>query len=312
MTSSSTNAPTQYFLNTPNLFDNIDLFYSKIRSNPAGGKVVNCLPPNKQPFIVVTPTMLQWGPQEGKDSSGQLNGKWTVSFQFPTEDYATPELAVALENLKALETKIRRDAIHHSVEWFGKQITSQEVMDEKFNDMLRYPRIEKGSPNPDYSRPPCLSLKLPRWGKEKKVWKTDVFQSENVDEDGNLVPVFTEHDSDMHDPMEFIPKKVNAIAVAQMGGLWFVNGKVSITWNLMQIILQTPPVPIHTPGVCMLGNSTIAKLNASAEDAVPTTEATTEEEEVSCTVVDDSDDESTLPTEVVEEVVTKKGKKGKK
>lgn len=303
---------TKYMLTVPNVFDGVTFKYAKIKPNPTGGKVVNLNIEQGVPIICVTDAMFQWGAQEAKDQAGNPTGKYSVSFQFsdPNSAYATPESNNVLENIKAFEAKIKKDALKHSLEWFGKNISSEDVMAEKFNDMLRYPRIEKGSTIPDYTRAPTFSGKLPRWKKgDKQVWKTEVYSNDHRDEQGELAALFTENDSDDHCPMEFIPDKCRAIGVLQLGGLWFVNGKCSITWNLMQIIIQSPPAPVHVTGQCMIPQATIAALTntsntsdefeSSNEFKSSDTGATT-----SCTMVDESDDEQeTTEAEADEEVI---------
>jgi hypothetical protein len=79
----------------------------------------------------------------------------------------------------------------------------------------------------------------------------------------------------------------------QCGGLWFVNGKVSITWNLKQAIVQKPKTSTIAEGTCFLKPkaSDVQKLKAlpPPEDDIDPDGA------VSSTIVEDSDDEYELP-----------------
>jgi hypothetical protein len=72
----------------------------------------------------------------------------------------------------------------------------------------------------------------------------------------------------------------------QCGGLWFVNGKISITWNLKQAIVQKPKQTME--GTCFLKPKAadVQKMKALAP-----VEADVYHDEVSTTIVDDSDDE---------------------
>jgi hypothetical protein len=80
--------------------------------------------------------------------------------------------------------------------------------------------------------------------------------------------------------------KAHVICLLQCGGLWFVNGKISITWNLKQAIVQKPKQTME--GTCFLKPKAadVQKMKALApvEDAV-------DPDGVSTTIVDDSDDE---------------------
>jgi hypothetical protein len=82
----------------------------------------------------------------------------------------------------------------------------------------------------------------------------------------------------------------------QCGGLWFVNGKVSITWNLKQAIVQKPKTSTIAEGTCFLKPKAadVQKLKAlpPPEDDIDPDGA------VSSTIVEDSDDEYELPPPV--------------
>jgi hypothetical protein len=82
---------------------------------------------------------------------------------------------------------------------------------------------------------------------------------------------------------------MHVIALIQCGGLWFINGKVSITWNLKQAIVQKPKESME--GHCFLRPKVQEKERMKAmsppEDVDP--------EGVVTAVVDDSDDEEDYP-----------------
>ena len=265
---------------------NIDLnvfSYSPPKANPAGGKVVNLYNKYlKESLTFSTPLMLTWGAQEGKDQQGNFTGKWTMSLQFPNADFSNPDCEAFLREIKKVESKIKEDAITYSKDWFGKEIKSMEVMEEKFNVMLRYPKLEKGKDIPDYSKPPTLTAKLPCW---KGVWQPEIY-----DEEGS--PLYVKGKTSAHiTPLEFLKPKTHVICLLQCGGLWFVNGKVSITWNLKQAIVQKPKSSAITEGVCFLKPK--ATEVALLKTLPPPDEIDPEggETSVSLTIVDDSDDE---------------------
>jgi hypothetical protein len=96
----------------------------------------------------------------------------------------------------------------------------------------------------------------------------------------------------------------------QCGGLWFVNGKVSITWNLKQAIVQKPKTSAIADGTCFLrikpaDKEKLKSLPPPEEDVDP-------DGAVSSAIVEDSDDDDdrVIPTpsitpvaQVVEKVV---------
>jgi hypothetical protein len=259
--------------------------YSAPKANPTGGKVVNLYNKNfRESLTLSTPLMLTWGAQEGLDQQKNPTGKYTMSLQFPNSEYPNADAEAFLSSMRALEVKIKSDALVNSKEWFGKTITSSDVMDEKFNVMLRHPKKEKGGAEPDYDKPPTLTVKVPCW---KGVWQSEIY-----DEEGE--PLFLKGKSPAHvSPLDFLKPKTHVICLIQCGGLWFVNGKVSITWNLKQAIVQKPKTSSITEGTCFLRPkaSDVEKLKAlppPEDDIDPDGVITT-------TIVEDSDDERELP-----------------
>jgi hypothetical protein len=276
--------------------------YSSPKAHASGGKVVNLYNKNvKESLTISTPLMLTWGAQEGKDTQGNFTGKWTMALQFPNAEYSNADSDAFLKGIRSLEAKVKADAMTYSKEWFGKTITSAEVMDEKFNVMLRHPKKEKGSVEMDENKPPTLTVKIPCW--------SGVWQSEIYDEDGE--PLFIKGKSVAHvTPLDFLKPKTHVICLLQCGGLWFVNGKVSITWNLKQAIVQKPKTSAIADGTCFLrikpaDKEKLKSLPPPEEDVDP-------DGAVSSAIVEDSDDDDdrVIPTpsitpvaQVVEKVV---------
>jgi hypothetical protein len=276
--------------------------YSAPKAHASGGKVVNLYNKNvRESLTISTPLILTWGAQEGKDTQGNLTGKWTMSLQFPNAEYSNPDADAFLKSIRALEAKVKADAITYSKEWFGKTITSAEVMDEKFNIMLKHPKKEKGSIEMDLNKPPTLTVKIPCW--------SSVWQSEIYDEDGE--PLFVKGKSPSHvTPLDFLKPKTHVICLLQCGGLWFVNGKVSITWNLKQAIVQKPRTSAIAEGTCFLRVKPADK--EKLKSLPPPDEDVDPDGAVTSTIVEDSDDEEEeVPTppvvapKVVEKVVEK-------
>ena len=271
--------------------------YSAPKANPSGGKVVNLYNKHfKESLTLSTPLMLTWGAQEGMDQAKNPTGKFTMSLQFPSSDYSNADAEAFLKSMRALESKIKADALTYSKEWFGKEIKSADVMEEKFNVMLRHPKKEKGSIEPDLNKPPTLTVKVPCW---KGVWQSEIY-----DEEGT--PLFLKGKSPADvTPLDFLKPKTHVICLIQCGGLWFVNGKVSVTWNLKQAIVQKPKTSSIVEGTCFLRPKAaeVAKLRAlpPPEDDIDPDGA------VASTIVEDSDEEFELPapTPVVEKVVEK-------
>jgi len=254
--------------------------YSAPKPHTSGGKVVNLYNKHaKESLTIATPLILTWGAQEGKDTQGNLTGKWTMSLQFPNSEYPNADCDAFLTSMRALEAKVKADAMTYSKEWFGKVITSSEVMDEKFNVMLRHPKKEKGSAEIDETKPPTLTVKIPCWN--------GVWQSEIYDEDGE--PLYIKGKSSPGvTPLDFLKSRTHVICLIQCGGLWFVNGKVSITWNLKQAVVQKPKTSSITEGTCFL---MVKPADKEKLKTLPPPEDDVDPDGAVSAIVNDSDDE---------------------
>jgi hypothetical protein len=266
--------------------------YSAPKAHASGGKVVNLYNKfSKESLTISTPLMLTWGAQEGMDQQKNPTGKWTLALQFPNADFPNADCQAFLESLRKLETAVKNDAMKNSKEWFGKVISSSDVMDEKFNVMLRHPKI-KGTVEPDTSKAPTLTVKIPCWS---GVWKPEIY-----DENGDGLYINGKVNSHLT-PLEFLKPKTHVICLLQCGGLWFVNGKVSITWNLKQAIVQKPQASME--GKCLLKPKAADKEKMKA--LPPPEEVMDPDDGQVSTQVIDSDDEADLhiPTPTPAQVV---------
>ena len=247
--------------------------YSAPKAHEAGGKVVNLFNKNfKESLTISTPLILTWGADENKDKEGRPLGKYSMSLQFPTAEYSNPDLEAFLTSMRALETKVKDDALLYSKEWFGKQHKSSDIIDALFNPMLRHPKI-KGTEEFDMNKPPTLNIKIPCW---KGTWKSEIY-----DEDGDAL--FTSKINTHQTPLDYLKPKTHIIALIQCGGIWFVNGKFSVTWNLKQAMVQKPKSSLE--GTCFI------KLKTQDKEKLKSM-APPEEEVESSAIVEDSDEDN--------------------
>ena len=269
---------SQPILDGTNL-DSSVIVYSTLKPHASGSKFVNVLNKHtKEALTISTPLMLTWGAQEGKAPDGSMTGKWTMSLQFPNVDYSTPDQEAFLRSMRAVEARIKADAIVHSKEWFGKIITSAEVIDEKFSVMLRHPKKEKGGLEHDESKPPTMSIKLPCW---KNVWQPEIY-------DQDMAPLFVKGNT-RNTPLEFLKPMSHVMCLIQSGGIWFVNGKLSIVWNLKQCVVQKPREPTISSGTCFLKITPADK--EKLKTLTPVEDMDVDDGAISSTIVDDDDED---------------------
>lgn len=230
------------------------LTYTNIKTNDKGGKSFKIIRADSKSIIrLQTPLMLTWGPSDYVDpTTGVGNGKYEMSLQFPEASYSTPECNAFLVNLQTLENKLKDDALTYSKDWFGKQHKNSDIIDELFTPMLKYTRI-KGSSEPDYSKKPTIRLKLPQW---EGVWKSEIYNE-------NGEPLYPNPTNPAVTPLDFIKKGSTVACIIQCGGVWFTNGKFTLTWNLLQAVVQTPKPTIQGKCFISLNPNEIEKLKSA-------------------------------------------------
>jgi hypothetical protein len=269
--------------------------YSSPKANSAGGKAVNIYNRlTNSRLNISTPMMLTWGASDFVDpKTGEGNGKFEMTLQFPTDEYNNDELRQFLENMKAFEEKIKSDALKHSKDWFGKIHKSSEVVDALYTPMLKYSK-DSNTGEYNYSKPPSIRVKIPIW---EGVWKCEVY-----DDDGLcLFP-----NSKGITPVALIPKATSVKVLMTCGGIWFANGKFGVTWKLIQAMVQKPRAQLS--GRCYLKPSVI-KEDVSTP---PNTPLALEEKEKSSEIelnvaIEDSDcdeeDEVSVSSNIINDVV---------
>lgn len=248
--------------------------YSSKKVNDRGGASISMLNSKTMTSIRLNlPMMMTWGVSDYVDpKTNASDGKYSMSLQFPNEEYTNPECEAVLENMIALEQKIKEDALAKSKDWFGKEHKNIEVIEALYSPMLKYPKI-KGTEERDYSKKPTLRIKLPYWEGQ--------FKCELYDEDGNIIyPKPGSTDT----PLDRLTKLTHLMAIIQCGGIWYANGKFGITWKLLQAVVKKPRDTIS--GQCMI------QLNSGDKAKFAEVESRqTEAETAGTEIVSDSDGE---------------------
>lgn len=266
-------------------FNAENIMYTAPKASAQGGKSVNILNKlTKTTLTLSTPLMLTWGASDFKKDGEEVgNGRFELSLQFPNEEYKTPDTEAFLKNLKAFEDKIKADALVYSKEWFGKVHKSAEIIEELFTPLLKYPK-NKATGEYDYSKQPTIRVKLPQW---EGVWKTEIYDEEST----RLYPS-TENPG--HTPLDYLKKGSNIASLIQFAGIWFVNGKFSASWKLVQAVVQKPRAQLQ--GQCFI------KLKTQDKEKLKNQTVKDDDEPlVISTAVEDSDEEPEEEDDVEEE-----------
>jgi len=219
-------------------FDFETIKYGQPKVNNLGGKNVKILDPlTNQWLMISTPLMLSFGIGDYVDpQTGVGNGKYEISLLFPNKDYADEETTLFLENIKKLETKIINDALKNSAVWFGKTHKSVDVIEALWTSMLKYSK--------NNTSPPYIRGKVPVYDGK---WKCEIYS-----EEGDVL--FPDDNNINLTPLQIFPakKKCNIATVLVCGGIWFTNGKFTVTWELAQAVTQKPRESLLGQRKCLI------------------------------------------------------------
>jgi hypothetical protein len=262
--------------------------YMAPKVNDRGGKSINIVSSQTSRSLhISTPLMMTWGIADFIDEKGESDGKYSMSLNFPNDEYTTPQTREFLQKLKDLENQILDDAVKNSDLWWGEEM-SREVCKHTFFPFLKYSK-NKDTKKTDYSKPPSIRAKVPyydgKWNVEIYDTKFDLlFPCENP----NLTPV------------DFVPKQSQVACVLQCGGLWIGGKGWGLTWKLIQGVVK-PREVVSVFGKCHIKLSPeeqniIENQKLDEDDAeetqVPVAAPARSVAKVVSTHVEDSDDEA--------------------
>ena len=272
--------------------------YMQPKVNDRGAKSINIISTQTNRALhLSTPLMMTWGISDYTDEkTGESDGKFTISLNFPTEQYKTQATTDFLDKLKAFENQILDDAVKNCEVWFGEEMT-REVAKHTFFPFIKYSK-DKNTKKIDLSKPPCIRAKVPNYDGR---WAVEIY-------DTNQKLIFP-CDNDRLTPQDFITKMSNVACVIQCGGLWFGGKGWGITWKLNQCVVK-PQQVVSVYGKChiQLSNDELTAIdNVSKDVTVDEEEETVQSSKPVTTEVEDSDDDSdNPPQQEPEPVVVKK------
>ena len=263
--------------------DNV-MNYSNMKANEKGGKSLRIFGNTQNvPLRLQTPIIFTWGISEFSDESGKPPS-YSMQLQFPNGDFANEECTNFLNNMMSLENKIKADIFANARDWAGKAYKSSDIVDEVFTPILKYPKI-KGTSEPDMDRMPAIRIKIPQWNGD---WKCDIYDEE-------CRPLFLPGKTNNVTPLEILVPKINVACVIECGGLWYANGKFSVTWKLCQAMVKAPKRLQSGKCIIKTSGSQLGKFGDASTENDDYADNTSNEAGNSMTIVDD--DEDTTPEE---------------
>jgi hypothetical protein len=245
--------------------------------------------------------MMTWGVQDFIGENGESDGKWSMSLNFPNEEYRKAATDEFLKKNKDFENFILDSAVANSELWWGEEM-SREVCKHTFFPYLKYSK-NKDTKKIDLSKPPSIKAKVPYYDNK---WGLEIYDTKEQ-------LVFPSDDKDkLHlTPVDFIPKLSQVACVLQCGGIWIGGKGWGLTWKIIQCVVK-PREVVSVYGKCHIQLSSDDR-EAIESQKIPDEDVDDEVEEPAAkpaTVFDtsaaDSDEEQEpAPAPVVKKVVKK-------
>ena len=107
---------------TVNDWNTSNIRYMQPKVNDRGGKSINIISTqSNRALSIQTPLMMTWGISDYTDEkTGESDGKFTMSLNFPNDQYRKPGTDEFLKKLKEFENQVLDDAVKNSELWFGE------------------------------------------------------------------------------------------------------------------------------------------------------------------------------------------------
>ena len=276
--------------------------------NERGGKSINIISgQTNRSLHISTPLLMTWGISDFVDEkTGESDGKYSMTLNFPNEEYANNSTREFLQKLKDFENTILDAAVKHSEVWWGEEM-SREVAKHTFFPFIKYSK-SKETKKIDLSKPPSIRAKVPYYDGR---WAVEIY-------DPQMKTLFPCENPNIT-PIDLVPKLSSVACVLQCGGIWIGGKGWGLTWKLIQCIVK-PKQVVSVYGKCHI------QLSKEELATITTQQISEEDEEVSesivtkapvaapvptppiSTQVEDSDDEQEpiqlVPVAVPQELVT--------
>ncbi len=285
--------------------------YMPPKVNERGGKSINLISKQTNRSLhISSPMMMTWGVADFIGENGESDGKFSISLNFPNEEYKKPSTDAFLQKLKDFENQILDDAVKNSELWWGEEM-SREVCKHTFFPFLKYTK-NKDTKKIDLTKPPSIRAKVPNYDGK---WAVEIYDTKET----MLFPVGENEAKKNLTPVDFIPKLSQVACVLQCGGIWIGGKGWGLTWKLIQCVVKTREV-VSVYGKCHIQLSPEDR-DAIEGQKIPEDDGDEVDEEITPSAVDppatvfdtsaaDSDDDvEEEPVAVVAPVVKKIVKK---
>ena len=219
-----------------------EMKYMAPKVNDKGGKSISIISKQTNRMLHIgTPLLMTWGISDFVDEKGESDGKFSISLNFPNDEYKTAGTDAFLQKLKDFEKQVLDDAVKNSELWWGEPM-SLELVKHTFFPFLKYSK-NRDTKRIDYTKPPSIRAKVPCY---QGKWGVEIY-------DSNQRMLFPTENADLT-PMDFVPKLSKVACGLQCTGIWIGGKGWGVTWKLFQCIVK-PPERFSVMGACHLSLS---------------------------------------------------------
>lgn len=227
-------------------WDTSAIKYMAPKVNDKGAKSIALISKQTNRMLhISTPLMMTWGIADYVDDAGNSDGKYSISLNFPNDEYRKPATDEFLAKLKAFEQQILQDAVANSEMWWGEPM-SLELCKHTFFPFLKYSK-NKDTKKVDYTKPPSIRAKVPFYNGK---WGVEIY-------DTNSKVIFP-CDNELITPVDIVPKLSQVACGLQCTGIWIGGKGWGLTWKMFQCIVK-PREVVTVFGKCHINLSTEEK-----------------------------------------------------
>lgn len=224
-------------------WDTSAIKYMAPKINEKGGKSINIVSKQTNRSLhLTTPLLMTWGISDFVDGEGVSDGKYSISLNFPNEEYRSVASDDFLTKLKSFEQQILQDAVKNSELWWGEHM-SLELCKHTFFPFLKYSK-NKDTKKIDYTKPPSIRAKVPCYDGK---WGVEIYNT-------NSQLIFPSEDPGAM-PMDFVTKLSSVACGIQCSGIWIGGKGWGLTWKMFQCIVK-PKAVVSIYGKCHIQLST--------------------------------------------------------
>lgn len=201
--------------------------YLSPKVNDKGAKSIMLLSQQTNTLLyLTTPMMMTWGIADYVDDTGKSDGKYSISLNFPNDEYKSAATDEMLAKFKAFEEQILNDAVTNSEVWWGEKM-SKEVVKHTFFPFLKYPK-NKDTKKTDYTKPPSIRAKVPFYNGK---WDVEIYNMASK-------KIFPDETNADLTPIDFVPKQCQVACVIKCTGIWIGGKGWGLTWKLFQCVAK--------------------------------------------------------------------------